>query len=60
MEANGNLNYVDEHSGRQGNSSEIKRSRGNNCLPQDYDGDLLAVPGFLSAYFFCSAPIKTH
>lgn len=54
MEANSNLNYVDEHSGGNRKSSQIKRSRSNNCLPQDYDGDLLAVPGLLSACFFCS------
>lgn len=46
MEANNNINYIASTLG------EINGSGNNNCILQNYDDDLLAVPGSLFACFF--------
>lgn len=51
MEAKSNLNYVDNHSGGNEKSNQFGK---NNYILHNYDGYQLAVPGSLSACFFCN------
>lgn len=47
MPAHSSLSDADDHSGRNGKSSQINRYGNSNCILQNYDGDLLAMPGSL-------------
>lgn len=54
MLAHGSLSDADDHSGRNGECSQINGYGNNNYILQNYDGDLLAMPGSLAQVFFCS------